>query len=200
MKAKNLNASSEKTRNQIRNTFAEILYEQRSINKITVTDLAQRAGINRSTFYLHYDDVYQVAEDIKNETLHAYFEEIEVSSSAQIESFFDQIYSYNREHDELFHLMFQSEEVTGFVHRLGKLCKDQIYSAMSKDPAIINCELMELEISIVSDGLAMAFIRYYSNENGAADMGQIIKGAKLWCREMVNRRSKSLSAKGTHKM
>ena len=55
MKAKNLNASSVKTRNLIRDTFAELLYEKKNINKITVTELVQRADINRSTFYSHYD-------------------------------------------------------------------------------------------------------------------------------------------------
>ena len=64
MKAKNLNASSVKTRNLIRDTFAELLYEKKNINKITVTELVQRADINRSTFYSHYDDVRHVAEDI----------------------------------------------------------------------------------------------------------------------------------------
>lgn len=54
MKAKNLNASSVKTRNLIRDTFAELLYEKKNINKITVTELVQRADINRSTFYSHY--------------------------------------------------------------------------------------------------------------------------------------------------
>ena len=67
MKAKNLNASSVKTRNLIRDTFAELLYEKKNINKITVTELVQRADINRSTFYSHYDDVRHVAEDIKAE-------------------------------------------------------------------------------------------------------------------------------------
>ena len=33
MKAKNLNASSVKTRNLIRDTFAELLYEKKNINK-----------------------------------------------------------------------------------------------------------------------------------------------------------------------
>lgn len=47
MKAKNLNASSVKTRNLIRDTFAELLYEKKNINKITVTELVQRADINR---------------------------------------------------------------------------------------------------------------------------------------------------------
>lgn len=79
MKAKNLNASSVKTRNLIRDTFAELLYEKKNINKITVTELVQRADINRSTFYSHYDDVRHVAEDIKAETLKAFFENKTIS-------------------------------------------------------------------------------------------------------------------------
>ena len=91
MKAKNLNASSVKTRNLIRDTFAELLYEKKNINKITVTELVQRADINRSTFYSHYDDVRHVAEDIKAETLKAFFENKTISNVHDIEPFFDDI-------------------------------------------------------------------------------------------------------------
>ena len=57
MKAKNLNNSSKKTRNLIKNTFAEMLSEKKEINKISVTELVKRADINRGTFYTHYNDM-----------------------------------------------------------------------------------------------------------------------------------------------
>ena len=115
MKAKNLNASSVKTRNLIRDTFAELLYEKKNINKITVTELVQRADINRSTFYSHYDDVRHVAEDIKAETLKAFFENKTISNVHDIEPFFDEIYAYIKKNDSFFRLIFISDEVTNFV-------------------------------------------------------------------------------------
>lgn len=47
-----------KTRNLIKKKFAELMNEKKELNKITVTELVKRAGITRSTFYTHYDDIY----------------------------------------------------------------------------------------------------------------------------------------------
>lgn len=55
-----------KTRTSIKKAFIELV-EEKSINKISVSDLAAKALVNRSTFYLHYADVASVAEDIDRE-------------------------------------------------------------------------------------------------------------------------------------
>jgi AcrR family transcriptional regulator len=42
-----------------------ILLEQKDIEYITVKEICERAGVNRSTFYLHYESI----DDLLNETL-----------------------------------------------------------------------------------------------------------------------------------
>lgn len=37
---------------------------QKPINKITVADIAQESGINRQTFYYHYRDIYELAQQV----------------------------------------------------------------------------------------------------------------------------------------
>ena len=39
------------------------LLEKKDIEYITVTEITKKAGVNRSTFYLHYDDVYDLLEE-----------------------------------------------------------------------------------------------------------------------------------------
>ena len=39
------------------------LLGKKDIEFITVTEVAKRAGVNRSTFYLHYDSVYDLLEE-----------------------------------------------------------------------------------------------------------------------------------------
>ena len=39
------------------------LLEKKDIEFITVTEIAKKAGVNRSTFYLHYDTVYELLEE-----------------------------------------------------------------------------------------------------------------------------------------
>ena len=52
----------------IKNAFLHLLSEQ-SFEKIQVNDIAQRAMINRSTFYLHYRDKYDLLEQLKEQLI-----------------------------------------------------------------------------------------------------------------------------------
>lgn len=55
-----------KTRNAIKEAFMNIVLHK-ELNKITVSDIAEKALINRSTFYLHYTDASAVMSDIERE-------------------------------------------------------------------------------------------------------------------------------------
>lgn len=61
-----------KTKAQLRQGLAELLQEK-SLKEITVKELTDKVDINRSTFYLHYSDIYDMMEKIENELI----EEIE---------------------------------------------------------------------------------------------------------------------------
>lgn len=58
--------SSIRSRRMIREAFLELL-DEKEFGKITVTDIANRADLNRSTFYAHYPDVNGVVEEIQDE-------------------------------------------------------------------------------------------------------------------------------------
>ena len=56
------------TQKAIIQTFLNIL-QQKSLDKITVKDIIETAGINRNTFYYYYDDIYDLIDQIfKEET------------------------------------------------------------------------------------------------------------------------------------
>ena len=57
-----------RTKKMIRSALAELIDEKGFIN-VSVTDLTQRADINRGTFYLHYVDKYDLLEKIENEII-----------------------------------------------------------------------------------------------------------------------------------
>ena len=39
------------------------LLEKKDLEFITVTEITKKAGVNRSTFYLHYENVYELFEE-----------------------------------------------------------------------------------------------------------------------------------------
>lgn len=54
------------TRMMIRRAFLTLL-EQRPIQSITVKALCEEAGVNRGTFYAHYQDIYSLLEQLERE-------------------------------------------------------------------------------------------------------------------------------------
>lgn len=62
------NKRSIRTKKIIRETFLESL-KMKSVEKISVTALCKQCELNRTTFYLHYTDVYAILEEIQEEIL-----------------------------------------------------------------------------------------------------------------------------------
>lgn len=60
--------SAIRSRKFIRQAFIALLKEKK-LDKITVTDIVNRADINRSTFYAHYSDVKSLLEEIQGEII-----------------------------------------------------------------------------------------------------------------------------------
>lgn len=56
------NTKISKTKTSLFTALGKLL-EKKDIRDITIVELCQEAGINKSTFYLHYKDIYECSED-----------------------------------------------------------------------------------------------------------------------------------------
>ena len=63
----------EKTEEKIREAFFELL-KKSTLQEVTVKEIISEAGINRATFYLHYQDKYALQEKIEQEMFSEIFE------------------------------------------------------------------------------------------------------------------------------
>lgn len=59
------NARKKESKRKIEKTFMQLI-QTKEINEITVTDLVKNAKINRSTFYVNYLDIYDLAKQLKD--------------------------------------------------------------------------------------------------------------------------------------
>ncbi|MFF2154778.1 TetR/AcrR family transcriptional regulator [Paenibacillus chitinolyticus] len=59
---------TEKTRQKFIEVFCE-LYSQKPIEKISVQEIANKSGYNRSTFYQYFTDIYELVDSVENELL-----------------------------------------------------------------------------------------------------------------------------------
>ena len=66
---------TEKTRQAFIDVFCE-LYSQKPIEKISVQDIANKAGYNRSTFYQYFADIYELLDSVESDLLSYMKEEL----------------------------------------------------------------------------------------------------------------------------
>lgn len=63
MNTKN-NKRKRESRVKMESVFVALL-QTKELNRITVSDLCQQAGVNRSTFYANYEDIYALADVVR---------------------------------------------------------------------------------------------------------------------------------------
>lgn len=104
MKKVSIDRRTIRTKKMIRSALAELI-DEKGFNNISVTDLTQRADINRGTFYLHYVDKYDLLERIENEIIQEIEEEtkhldssnmMEIDTSSEPLPFMVKLFEYFR--------------------------------------------------------------------------------------------------------
>lgn len=163
MKVQFLNSSSIKTINLIKKTFAELMNEKKELNKITVTELAKKANITRSTFYTHYDNIYDVVNEYQSETIELLVSNDKVLNSIQdIYNYFDEIFDYLNENDEIYKMFLASDDAIYFLEKLKKLAGEKIYNALKM---IKNDTYLKLDVNFFMDGIINELIKYFRNQS-----------------------------------
>ena len=64
-----------RTKKNLRDSLFALL-EKKNINQITVTELTTLADVNRSTFYLYYNDIFDMMEKIQQEIYEVFVETV----------------------------------------------------------------------------------------------------------------------------
>ncbi|MEE0705722.1 MAG: TetR/AcrR family transcriptional regulator [Adlercreutzia sp.] len=68
-----------RTRAALRDAFNELM-EETTLDRITVKTLTERAGINRKTFYLHFETIEAFYDSIMNGIMDDFFENYETTA------------------------------------------------------------------------------------------------------------------------
>ncbi|MFD1989825.1 TetR/AcrR family transcriptional regulator [Paenibacillus nicotianae] len=75
MKSKKEDPRVKRTKKMFKEAIYSLLQET-EISKLTIQSLAERAELNRATFYLHYRDIEHLIDEIINEVLNEMYETI----------------------------------------------------------------------------------------------------------------------------
>ena len=113
----------QKTRAAIKSAFLE-LRRKKPIEKITVTELAKLAEINKATFYLHYSDIYSLTDEMEDEVIDDILSEIQ-----GLNKFFDDPRKYTAEmRRALLNSLFSGSRYSGFAEKIEERIKARLYA------------------------------------------------------------------------
>lgn len=161
MKVKILNASSKKTRSELRKAFAELIQEKKVIKAITIKELVDRAGITRATFYTHYDNIYEIAEEIQEDFFKVVFYDIDnINSKETLATQIKRIANHLKENEEMYRMLLTSDETLIFINRLNRLMTKNLTEFIEKH----NYESKQLDINFYVDGITSITLKYLRNE------------------------------------
>lgn len=103
--------SSIRSKKLITDALVELL-DEKSLDKITVTDIVKRADINRGTFYSHYDNVLDVVNSIFEtafEVIKDSIDDPEPDETPNFEYMLKQLQSVMEENTEFFRKIYSSD-------------------------------------------------------------------------------------------
>lgn len=188
MKAQNLNRSSKKTRQLIKNVFAEMLSEQKELGKISVSELCKRADISRGAFYSHYDDIYGVAEDYENEMIDTFFDNARLLESQDILHFIDSIFEFIRQNHENYRLLCKSNDFLFAAKKLAAIASAKLLELSHDDNRIQNRTYMELDLQIFLEGLLCEYVKYCRGYS-TTTLDDLYNYTKYWTTNFIAIRS-----------
>ncbi len=138
-----------KTRTNIKNAFCKML-KKSPVEKISVTELAKQAQINKGTFYLHYQDIYALYNEVRDEFLQKMIQSMDYcpllfSDPEEFLIRFTETLQDNAEHIEF---LWPKHDIFMFQPNLNDLIVQKIYETCPLEKTVRND--MELEIIISS--------------------------------------------------
>ena len=140
-----------RTKRAIRNAFTELLAEK-DINYITIKDIADRANINRKTYYNYYNGIYQLIEEIEKDLVDKFevtFSEIDmVGALSDPRIIFDRLDDLICADLEFYSNLFTMDENINIISKLTSLIKARtkrsicVQLGMSEDRADVALEFL----------------------------------------------------------
>ena len=134
---------SEKVDRRVRKTKAQLraglarLMQKKSIKEITVKELVEEVDINRSTFYLHYTDIYQMLESIEGELMDEISHLIDdyaldpINNKESSYPFIEQIFTILDNNKDICIALVGKNGDMAFVNRIEGLIAETVFQRLS---------------------------------------------------------------------
>lgn len=104
------------TKHMIKEAFTDLM-ENAPINKITVKEICLRADVNRSTFYAHYSDQYELFDEIQEDII-SITPKISLYNMEPIYSDLEALFIFIHKNKRIYKILFKNTTGAYFRNRI----------------------------------------------------------------------------------
>ncbi len=157
--------SAIRSRKMIRESFLELL-KDKDISKITVTDIVNKADLNRSTFYAHYIDVRAITEEMENEVIDKM---IEILKKFEFKNFFNnptplllEVSRFLESNQDTYKILLKVNEAETFLKKLKNEFAKYMMSDTDIPEYLKDSKMVNLRISYFAGGIINMYQDWFS--------------------------------------
>ena len=167
-----------KTRQSIKNAFMQLTLNKEA-GKLSVTDITEKAGINRSTFYLHYADVKSIAEDIDKEFAKVIEKCLDGFDITDIHGSIYSLFSYltatlDKEETSKNYIIFSTESVEiaeKLKNMLSEKAKEAIISAFHET----DTGRLTIPLNYAASGIVDSYVKWARAGESSKQLEKLVK-------------------------
>lgn len=173
-----------RSRQMIREAFVELLHEK-PFEKITATDIINRSGLNRSTFYAHYPDVKGVLEEFISEIVTMFRQMLAEMDFSRFlndpEPNLKKVVLFLEENQELYRLLGQSDMSLIHLEQMKKVLIQQVLETPNLPTKGISQISVDIRIRLLLSGIIDVYREWlaggisYTLEEMTSEVANIIQ-------------------------
>lgn len=170
-----------KTKSAIKHAFIQLLKE-RGLENITVQDIADKADINRGTFYLHYEDKYLLLTDMEDECIDqiskfTQFSEIQGDNVEMIATLFidkvlRNIIQHVYDNLDFYNTILSLERKSRLEEKISDLIQYNMKNQISVDNEIEG--IPEMYFHSYVSGVTISIIRYWVLDTNRISVDELV--------------------------
>ncbi len=169
--------NSIRSKEKIQEAVFDLLHENKGLQSITISDIVEKANINRGTFYNHYKSIEDVIEDVENRLIHNFDEALCKNKDLNFEQrcyfFFAQLTEFLRNNDEGFRYIVKYIPIhiyDDFHNKLLQSYRSFLVDELSKTVTNDKQKTVLMTAELISNGVAATYLNYLKGEfNGSLD-------------------------------
>lgn len=152
-----------RTRQNIINAFIQ-LRSQKSLEKISIKELAELATINKATFYKHYKDIYDLSDQLEKELMQNLFNEFQHAEEllTNTKEAFSELCEILIRQSALFDIVFEGDRHDKMIDMLESELEQRICSGISD---VKQKGEIRILVSVLVQGTFRTALKYKNGEH-----------------------------------